>query len=126
MAIGWRGFALHLVTGILTAIVGLALITRPDLGAGVLTIVFSVLLLVSGTGRVAFSIVNRYPGWGWGLAAGIISILLGAAVLAQFPTSALWFLGLVVAVELFFRGVTWVAVALRAHSATKRLEQRPA
>jgi uncharacterized membrane protein HdeD (DUF308 family) len=118
----WHGFALHLVNGILTGIVGFVLMTRPELGTSVITMALAILLLVSGTGRVAFSMVDAYPGWGWGLAAGALSILLGAALLAQWPSSGFWFLGTVVAVELLFRGTTWIAVALKAHGADKRGE----
>jgi uncharacterized membrane protein HdeD (DUF308 family) len=118
----WRGFALHLVSGVLTAIVGLVLVAHPAVGSSVITIALAILLLVSGTGRVAFSMVEPYPGWGWGLAAGALSVLLGASVLAQWPFSAFWFLGAVVAVELLFRGTTWIAVSLIAHGAAKREE----
>jgi uncharacterized membrane protein HdeD (DUF308 family) len=119
----WRGFALHLVNGVLTALVGYVLVARPALSSSVIALALAIVLVVSGTGRVAFSLIERYSGWGWGMAAGALSIILGAFVLAQWPVSSFWFLGLVVAVELFFRGTTWIALALTAHEVTKRVER---
>jgi uncharacterized membrane protein HdeD (DUF308 family) len=121
---GWRGSWHSLVTGVLAAVLGVLLITRPALGAGVLTLLLALVLLATGIGRAIGAVAERFSGWGWVLASGVVSIILGAFVIAQFPTSALWFLGIVVAVELLVRGATWIALALALHRAPELGERR--
>jgi len=38
--------------------------------------------------------------------------MLGVLVLAQWPVSGLWVIGLFIGIELIFYGVAWIAVAL--------------
>ena len=121
MARTWKGFVTYLVMGILMAITGFILTTRPVEGTATLTLLISIWLLVAGTGRAAFAIVDRYPGWGTGVASGLVSVILGGLVFAQYPTSALWFIGTMVGCELLLRGATWIGIALGAHRVAKRL-----
>jgi uncharacterized membrane protein HdeD (DUF308 family) len=120
-SMNWRGFGMHLAMGLFMAFVGFVLIAHPDLGSAALTMMLAVLLLVSGTGRVAFAIVDRYPGWGWGVVSGIASVLLGGMVFSQWPSSALWVLGTIVGCEFLFRGINWIALAIATRRASKRL-----
>jgi uncharacterized membrane protein HdeD (DUF308 family) len=43
-------------------------------------------------------------------------LLLGILVLAQWPVSGLWVIGLFVGIELVFYGVAWIALALDLRS----------
>jgi len=52
------------------------------------------------------------PGWGWQAAYGIITFVLGLLVLAQWPASGLWVIGLFVGIDLIFYGCAWIALAL--------------
>lgn len=123
---GWRGAGVALLGGVLAATVGVMLLARPDVGAGVLTLLLAVLLLANGIGRMAHSAAERYPGWGWSFVSGFLAVVLGGLVFAQFPTSAFWFLGLVVAVELLFRGVTWIGLAIAARRIGEPIEAHAA
>lgn len=120
----WRGFGLSLINGILAAVVGGLLMSRPAVGAGVLTLILALMLLATGISRILFSASERFPRWGWSFASGILAVVLGGLVLAQFPTSAFWFLGLVVAVELLSRGTIWITLAFALHRAAPRIEQQ--
>lgn len=116
----WRGFGVSLLSGIFGVLAGIILLANPVVGAGVLTLLLAAVLVVSGMGRVVYSLVERYAGWGWSLFSGLVAIVLGALVFARFPTSALWFLGLAVATELLVRGAMWIALALSLHRAAPR------
>lgn len=116
----WRGFGLSLVTGILATIVGLMFVARPAAGAGVLTLLLVVMLLVNGVARIVYSAAERFPSWGWSFTSGVVAVLLGVWVLARFPTSAFWVLGVVVAVELLFRGTMWMALAFALRGTRSR------
>lgn len=52
------------------------------------------------------------PGWGWQAADGIITFVLGLLVLAGWPASGLWVIGLFVGIDLIFYGCAWMALAL--------------
>jgi len=123
MARTWRGFAAYLLMGILMAISGFFLMTQPLVGSATLTVLVATLLLVAGTGRVAFAIVDRYPRWGWGVASGVLSVLLGGLVFAQYPSSSLYFIGTIVGCELILRGAGWISLALGAHRVSKQLDE---
>ena len=56
-------------------------------------------------------------GWWWVLLSGIMSIVLGAIILAQWPATGLWVIGLVIAIELIVNGWSYIFVALAAKSA---------
>ncbi len=121
-ATGWRGFLVDLVTGILMALVGFGFMTRPLLGSAALTMILAILFLVGGAGRIAVAAVERYTGWGIAVASGVLSILLGSIIYAQYPESSLWFIGMAVGLELMFRGARWIALALGVRSISKRFD----
>jgi uncharacterized membrane protein HdeD (DUF308 family) len=58
-------------------------------------------------------------GWYWPLLSGIVSILLGGLIVAQWPASGLWVIGLFVAIELIFNGWSYIFIALAARKAAR-------
>jgi uncharacterized membrane protein HdeD (DUF308 family) len=62
------------------------------------------------------SLALALPGWGWQLADGIITLALGVLVLAQWPVSGLWVIGLLIGIDLIFYGGAWIALALGLRS----------
>jgi uncharacterized membrane protein HdeD (DUF308 family) len=52
------------------------------------------------------------PDWGWHVLNGIITLGLGVLVLAQWPVSGLWVIGLFVGIDLIFYGAAWIVLAL--------------
>ncbi len=108
----WRGFFLHLLTGVLYLIAGIFLINNPVGAALGLTLLVAVCLLTGGAVRIVLSLLERFDGWGWVVMNGIVSVLLGAAIWRQWPLSGLWALGLFVGIEMLFSGLSWVMLAL--------------
>ena len=82
------------------------------LSAEVATMLMAVFFLVSGLFQFIGSIWVLLPGWGWQAVDGIIAIVLGLLVLAQWPTSGLWVIGLFIGIDLIFYGAAWIALAL--------------
>jgi uncharacterized membrane protein HdeD (DUF308 family) len=64
--------------------------------------------------------VRDHRGWGWLLASGILSLILGVLIWAQWPASGLWVIGLLVGIQLLFTGwsLVMLALAARAHRQT--------
>ena len=108
----WSGFFLHLIMGILYVIAGTMLIESPVLGAMSLTLVLGVFYLVLGIFRLIYSFSLRTPNWGWSLLSGIIALILGLLILANWPASSLIIIGLFVGIDLVFLGWTYIMVAL--------------
>jgi uncharacterized membrane protein HdeD (DUF308 family) len=118
----WTGVASHLIIGVLAAVAGVFIIRAPLMGAGTLTLLLSAWLLASGIGEVVYSLAYRTENWGWTLASGIASGVLGGLLLASWPSSSVWALGLYVGIALIFHGANWIAhgVAVRRGSTALR------
>ena len=112
----WAGFFQHLLAAILFGIAGLLLVTRPVISAEVLTVFMAMFFLVGGLFQVIGSIAVALPGWGWQVADGLITLVLGLLVLAQWPASGLWVIGLFIGVDLIFYGFAWIVLALGLRS----------
>jgi uncharacterized membrane protein HdeD (DUF308 family) len=108
----WAGFFHHLLAAILFGIVGLLLVTQPMRSAEVLTPFMTMFFLVGGLFQIVGSIAVVLPGWGWQVADGLITPVLGVLVLAQWPASGLWVIGLFIGIDLIFYGCAWIAVAV--------------
>jgi uncharacterized membrane protein HdeD (DUF308 family) len=118
MAQSWRGFLFELLSAILYVVVGALLLFNPLLGAAALTLLLAVFLVVEGIFKIIMALrVRDHRGWGWLLASGILSLILGAMIWAQWPASGLWVIGLLVGIQLLFTGWSMVmlAFAARAH-----------
>jgi uncharacterized membrane protein HdeD (DUF308 family) len=107
----WAGFFHHLLAAILFGFVGVLLVTRPVISAEALTMIMAMFFMIGGLFQLIASFAIELPGWGWQAADGIVSIVLGALVLAQWPASGLWVIGLLVGINLILYGCTWIALA---------------
>jgi uncharacterized membrane protein HdeD (DUF308 family) len=108
----WAGLFHHLLAAILFGVTGLLMVTRPVISAEVLTLLMASFFLVGGLFEVIASVATRLPGFGWLIADGIITFVLGLLVVAQWPVSGLWVIGLFIGIDLVFYGITWVTLAL--------------
>ena len=108
----WAGFFHHLVAAVLFGVTGFLIVTRPVLSAEVATMLMALFFLVSGLFQFIGAIWVALPGWGWQVADGIITVVLGILVLAQWPASGLWVIGLFIGIDLIFYGGAWIALAL--------------
>ena len=112
----WAGFFYHLLAAILFGVTGLLLVMRPVISAEVVTVVMAMFFIIGGLFQLTTSIAYSLPGWGWQAADGIIAVILGLLVLAQWPASGLWAIGLFIGIDLFFYGCAWIALALGLRS----------
>lgn len=101
---------LPLIAGILLIILGIWTIATPLKSYAALSIVFAVGFLVSGAFEVAFAIANRQKAWGWSLALGILSIIVGLLLVAN-PGVSMATLPYYVGFTLLFRSISGIASA---------------
>ncbi len=70
-----------------------------------------VALVASGIMRIVLAISMRgsVP-WIWVVFSGAITLLLGIVILAHWPVSSLYVLGIFLGIDLVFAGVGWILV----------------
>ena len=90
------------ILGGLTLLCGLLLVVNPVFAAGVLTIVLALYFIIDGVSEIAAGAATKQ---GWLTFAGIVSILLGVLLWAQFPLSGPWAMGILLGLKLLFIGI---------------------
>jgi uncharacterized membrane protein HdeD (DUF308 family) len=112
---GWGGFFWEAVIGVLETIFGLILLAYPIAGIIALTLFLAAMFFVEGIVRTVFSFqIRPQAGWGWLLASGIISIIVGVMLWAKLPSSALWAIGLLVGINFIMAGWSLLMLAFAA------------
>jgi uncharacterized membrane protein HdeD (DUF308 family) len=109
---GWSGFFLHLLSGLLSIVVG-GLFLRAPIGAlAALTLLVACFLMVGGLFKIVTALSYRFAAWGWAAMSGAIDLVLGVLIWMEWPASALWVIGLFLGINFVFRGVNWIALGL--------------
>lgn len=113
----WGGFFFWLISGVLYTGAGVLAFYNPMLAAQALTLLLALSLIVSGLFRIG-SGMRSHPtgGWGWIVASGVVSILVGMIVVAGWPVNSLFMLGIVLAVDLTFQGVADIVFGIAIKS----------
>lgn len=114
----WGGFFLHFLMSIFYFAAGIMLIQNPILGSISITLLLGILYISLGIFRVLYSLSLRTPRWGWNLFNGLISFLLGLAILYSWPASSLFIIGLFVGIDLLFCGWAYIMSALSTRAIT--------
>lgn len=113
VAVGhWAGFFQHLFAAILFLVAGFILVFRPVISAEVLTLFMALFFLIGGLFQLVGSLWIGLPGWGWSAVDGVITFVLGLLVLAEWPASGLWVIGLFLGIDLILYALAWIAIAL--------------
>jgi uncharacterized membrane protein HdeD (DUF308 family) len=111
------GFWWSLLSAVLAIVTGILLLAWPVSGVLSLTLVLAVFFVIEGVATIMYALDHRrqYTGrWGWMLASGIVDLVLAALILAGFPASAAWALGLLVGINMLMGGSAMLAIALYA------------
>jgi uncharacterized membrane protein HdeD (DUF308 family) len=114
----WGGFFAHLIVGLLYLACGILLIKLPVLGSVSLTLFLSIFYISLGIFRIVYCLSVKLPHRGWRLFNGAIALILGILILAQWPASGLFIIGLFIGIDLLFSGWVYIMMALSA----RRLE----
>jgi len=100
----WSGFFIYLLDGIVRSAVGTLMVMYPTSGAQALTLLLSFYFIVAGVFRTIASVILQFPSWGWTVASGLLSVVLGVMLAMQYPTSSQWFIGFAVGLDLILYG----------------------
>lgn len=109
----WQSRATRFLAGMLYLGGGLYMAFRPLEASLALTLVLGVTLIASGVARAIWAIVHGTQSSRAALILfALLSMLLGAAIIAQWPYSGLWAIGLFVSCDLMAAGLSWCWVGL--------------
>jgi uncharacterized membrane protein HdeD (DUF308 family) len=113
-----EGFIWKLLLGVLYIATGIMLFVYPLTGVLSLTLLLGSFLLAEGVFELilAFQLRPR-QNWGWVLADGIITLLLGGLVWFEWPFDAPWLIGVLVGVSVLSTGISRVMLSFNAPEA---------
>jgi len=105
-----RGLMIFLL-GLLGAVAGIYTLMQPISALASLTLLLAAYFIATGVlAAIAAFQVRPSQGWGWMLANGIITILLGVMMTSQWPLSGAWAAGILVGVHLLSGGAALAAL----------------
>lgn len=108
----WTGFFIHVLWAILLAIIGFILVTRPVVSAEAITILIAFYFLVTGVVAIGFALTSHIEGQWLYVFDGLVSVALGGLLLAGWPVTGLWAIGLFIGIDLVLRGSAIAALGL--------------
>ena len=115
---GWKGVIFHALIALLYLVAGIAVIVNPIGASVILTLMLAVAFIVIGFVRIIMAFqLKGFRNWFWTLLGGVVSIILGAIIVANWPVSGLWIIGLFVSIELMINGWSYIFIALAAKKA---------
>jgi len=120
------GFLWSLLTGALALFAGVLLLWHPVEGVVSLTLVLVAFFIAEGVSQIAaaFAYRSAFPeSWGWMLVSGIADLVLAGVIIAGWPGSLSWALGLIVGVNLVTSGLAIVMVAVAARNIVTGIER---
>jgi uncharacterized membrane protein HdeD (DUF308 family) len=112
----WGKFLFWALLGVLYVVAGFLTFENPLLAAALLTLMLGASLVASGIVRIflAFSMKREMP-WVWVALSGVITLLLGLVILAHWPVSSVYTLGLFLGIDLIMAGAGWIGLGFGLH-----------
>lgn len=109
---GHTGFGWKLASGLLTLVLGIAILLVPLAGVASLALLVGAFLLLSGIARAALAWHLRpRRGWGWILFDALLSIALAILIALGWPSSSIAIIGLLTGFTLIATGIWRVLLA---------------
>jgi len=115
-------FLWTLLTAALTLFAGVVLLWHPVEGVVSLTLLLVAFFIAEGVFQLAAALAYRttFPeSWGWMFFSGLVDLALAGLLIAGWPGSAAWALGLTVGINLISSGVATTIVASTVRNAVK-------
>jgi uncharacterized membrane protein HdeD (DUF308 family) len=111
---------LSAIVGIITAVVGLLMISRPGVGLASLTLFLAAYFFISGIIESLWAFqLKPAKGWGWTLFSGIITVLFGFMIWGDYPLSGIWAVGTLVGLRMLFSGWTLIMIGMGVRGRAK-------
>ncbi|MFP4164871.1 MAG: HdeD family acid-resistance protein [Chitinispirillaceae bacterium] len=96
--------------GILSLVIGVIILLRPEVTAAVITFLIATFLIAGGLFRTIAAPVEHESQWGWVMLGGLVSLLLGIWIMGGWPAISVWLIGLLLGVEILVHGMVLVTL----------------
>ena len=111
------------LTGLVTLIAGGFMVSQPVAALASITLLLAAYFLATGVLAIIAGLqVKPANGWGWMLANGVITVLLGLMLWKQWPLSGAWAVGVLFGVQLVSTGVALLVLGSAARGIAKAVE----
>ncbi|MCD6679382.1 MAG: DUF308 domain-containing protein [Burkholderiaceae bacterium] len=101
-----EGFGWRLASGILTFVLGLAIVFLPIAGVASLALLVGAFLFAAGIARTVLAFgIKPLKGWGWVLFDGVLSIIVAVVIAIGWPASSIGLIGFLTGFTLVFGGL---------------------
>jgi uncharacterized membrane protein HdeD (DUF308 family) len=112
-----------LLMGGLMIVTGLYMAGQPVAALMSMTVLLSIYLIVSGIVEF-FSGIGARPdaGWGWMVASGAVTLLLGIMLWRQFPLSGVWAIGTLFGIKLLMTGFSMTSIGAAVRQGARKIE----
>ena len=106
------GVLWQLLLALVYGAAGMFILMNPLAGLVTLTLVLAIFLLIeAGLETALYFQLRRRINAGWILFDAIVTLILAILIWAQWPSSALWFIGTIIGISLIFSGVSRLSLA---------------
>jgi uncharacterized membrane protein HdeD (DUF308 family) len=107
------GFLWQVLLAVVYGVAGIYMLMNPLLGVLSLTLLLAVFLLFEGILELALYFrIRQVRHAGWVLFDGIVTLILGILIWAQWPSSSVWVIGTLVGISLIFSGISRFMLSL--------------
>ncbi|MDF1756752.1 MAG: DUF308 domain-containing protein [Legionellaceae bacterium] len=109
----WNVSIGHSISAVFYIAIGGLIIYDPILASSIITIFIALSFIIIGITRfiMAISLKTHNAGWFFLIINSVVSTLLGGFILAYWPLSSLWVLGILITVELMISGWSYIFLA---------------
>jgi len=110
---GWQ-----VATGLLNLVVGALLLIYPVQGVAVLALMLAALVFTVGIAELFLAFQRRpAPGWGWVLASGILSALVGVLIAIGWPGDSFLLIAVYVGISMISGGIWRIVMSFAIRNA---------
>ena len=112
---GWSGKLQHILIAALYIIAGVIVFWDPLVTSLFLTILLASLFAVIGIARLWYASYCKKQDWKWFLPAlsGVFDLIIAVIIIVSLPGSAIWLIGMLIAIEMLFNGWFFLFLGLR-------------
>jgi uncharacterized membrane protein HdeD (DUF308 family) len=120
LAFAWRAgrpgaVVWQILLGLVYGAIGFYLLANPVAGLESLTLAIGLYLFIEGVLEfVLWSQLRAVPGRGWLMVDGVITLVLAVMIWSTWPSSAVWVVGTLVGISMFFSGITRLMLSIAA------------
>jgi uncharacterized membrane protein HdeD (DUF308 family) len=109
----WPSFFLWVISGLFYLIFGAFALAQPLAAAAALTVFVGVGFVIAGAARIWLGFHLPEDHKAFIILAGVVTLALGAMILAGWPGDTLIILGTLFGIDMVFYGASWAALGLK-------------